>query len=253
MTREIQKLHDVWDNFRNKDKQNSELPQITFDDLNNSIISTGPFYFYIIDFYDMSISHISPSIYDIHNFEVGNVVFDDILKTLHPDDIDFISKTEASIAKFFYENIGEEKILSYKMNYCFRAKMKNGEYTMMNHQALLLTLDKSGGYGKSLNIHTQIDHLTKFNTFKFSLIGLNGEPSYMNLNNETEFVKEDAFSKREIEILKLISDGNSNIEIAESLFISQFTVKEHRKNILKKANCKNTNQLIKNSVLQGLI
>jgi len=253
MTSEIRKLQDVWDNFRNKDEQNLELPKITFDDLNNSIISTGPFYFYIIDFFDMSISHISPSIYDIHDFEEGKVTFNDILKTLHPDDVDFISKTEASIAKFFYENIGEEKILKYKMNYCFRAKMKNGQYSMMNHQALLLTLDKSGGYGKSLNIHTQIDHLCKVNTFKFSLIGLNGEPSFMNLNNETGFLKEATFTKREIEILKFISEGLSNIELAEKLNISPFTVKEHRKNILKKANCKNTNQLIKNSVLQGLI
>lgn len=253
MTTEIQKLHNVWDNFRNKDEQNTDLPQVTFDDLNNSIISTGPFYFYIIDFADMSLSHISPSIYDIHNFDLGKVLFNDILNTLHPEDIEFISKTEIALANFLYENFDKEKLLSYKMNYCFRAKMKNGEYAMMNHQALLLTLDKKGGFGKSLNIHTRIDHLTLHNTYQFSLIGLNGEPSYLNLNHETGFTKEAMFSKREIEILKLISDGHSNIEIAEKLNISPLTVKEHRKNILKKANCKKTSQLIKNSVLQGLI
>ena len=73
MTTEIQKLHNVWANFRNKDEQNTDLPQVTFDDLNNSIISTGPFYFYIIDFADMSLSHISPSIYDIHNFKYSYI------------------------------------------------------------------------------------------------------------------------------------------------------------------------------------
>ncbi len=253
MSTQIQKLHDVWVNYRNKSEQNTDLPQITLEDLNNAITSTGPFYFYVIDFADMSISHISPSIYDIHNLEPGNVVFDDILNTLHPDDIDFISITEATLANFFYEEIGIEKILHYKMNYCFRTKMKNGKYAMMNHQALLLTLDEKGGYGKSLNIHTCISHLTNTNTYQFSLIGLNGEPSFMNLNNQTGFLKETAFSKREIEILRLVSNGNNNNEIADKLCISQLTVKKHRKNILQKANCKNTTQLIKNCVLQGLI
>ncbi|TAF46398.1 MAG: DNA-binding response regulator, partial [Sphingobacteriales bacterium] len=104
-----------------------------------------------------------------------------------------------------------------------------------------------------LNIHTRIDHITKSNNYQFSLIGLNGEPSYMNLNNQTVFEKEAAFSKREIEILKLISNGNNNNEIADKLCISQLTVKKHRKNILQKASCKNTTQLIKNCVLQGLV
>ncbi len=200
----------------------------------------------------MSISHISPSIYQIHNFEEGNVVFDDILKTLHPDDIDFISKTEAAIAYYLYENIGQDKLLKYKMNYCFRAKMKGGEYELINHQALLLTLDEKGGFGKSLNIHTCISHLTNTNTNKFSLIGLNGEPSYLNLSHETGFLKEATFTKRETEILKLMSEGCSNLEIAHKLFISELKVKKHRKNMLKKTNCNNTNHLIKNSMLQGI-
>lgn len=253
MPTEIQKLHNVWLKYRDKSEQNIDTPHITFEGLNNAIISTGLFYFYVIDFADMSISHISPSIYEMHNFEVGKVTFDDILNTLHPDDIDFISKTEATIASFFYDNIGQEKLLQYKMNYCFRAKMKNGEYAIINHQALLLTFNKSGGYGKSLNIHTRIDHLTNTNTYQFSLIGLNGQPSYMNLHNQTGFAKEASFSKREIEILKLISNGNSSKEIAKNLSISELTVKEHRKNILKKANVKNTSQLIKSCVLQGII
>ncbi len=253
MSTELQKLHNVWLNYRKQGEQDNTLPQITFEELNNTITSTGPFYFYVIDFADMSISHISPSIYDIHNFEVDNVKFQDILDTLHPDDIDFISKTEATLANFFYKEIGIEKIFHYKMNYCFRTKMKNGEYAMMNHQALMLTIDKKGGYGKSLNIHTVIDHLTNTNTYQFSLIGLNAEPSYMNLSHETGFAKEYSFSTREIEILKLISDGSNNQEIADKLCISPFTVKEHRKNILKKSNCKNTSQLIKNSILQGII
>ena len=60
-------------------------------------------------------------------------------------------------------------------------------------------------------------------------------------------------SKREIDIIKLIANGLSNVEIAEKLFISVLTVKKHRTNILAKSDSKNTAQLIKNCILQGLI
>ena len=75
----------------------------------------------------------------------------------------------------------------------------------------------------------------------------------MNIEVDKDNASLEKYSKREIDILKLISDGHSNIEIAEQLFISPLTVKKHRNNILKKTNCKNTTQLIKKSILQGLI
>ncbi|MCF8378748.1 MAG: response regulator transcription factor [Bacteroidales bacterium] len=60
-------------------------------------------------------------------------------------------------------------------------------------------------------------------------------------------------TKREGEILKLISDGLTNHEIADKLFISTFTVDTHRKNLLLKFNAKNTATLIKIVVSKGII
>ncbi|MFA8344343.1 MAG: response regulator [Rhodothermaceae bacterium] len=52
-------------------------------------------------------------------------------------------------------------------------------------------------------------------------------------------------TKREKEILKMISDGETTNNIAEKLFISFFTVSKHRKNIMKKLKVKNTAELVK--------
>jgi len=250
MLPEIQNLHDVW--LANRTAQSTLLNQIGFDDLKNSIISTGPFSFYIIDFFDMSLSHISPSLYEMHGFDPETVSFNDVLGAIHPEDIDFVIKAEAFLTRFFAENIDRRKLLSYKISYCHRARMHDGEYVLFNHQALMLTMDDEGGYGKSLNIHTRIDHLTNHNTYKISLIGLNGEPSFMNMSlDPDQELKE--FSKREIDIIKRIGDGLTNDEIAEKLFISPMTVKKHRNNILTKSESKNTAQLIKNCILQGII
>ncbi|MGB3116782.1 MAG: response regulator transcription factor [Ferruginibacter sp.] len=60
-------------------------------------------------------------------------------------------------------------------------------------------------------------------------------------------------SSREKEILMLISEGYTNPQIAEKIFLSQFTIDSHRKNLLAKLNVKNTATLIKFAVEHKLI
>ena len=60
-------------------------------------------------------------------------------------------------------------------------------------------------------------------------------------------------SRREKEILILIAEGYTNPQIAEKLFVSQFTVDSHRKNLLTKLNVKNTASLIRLAMEQKLI
>jgi DNA-binding NarL/FixJ family response regulator len=62
-----------------------------------------------------------------------------------------------------------------------------------------------------------------------------------------------ALTRREKEILELIAEGYTNPQIAEKIFLSQFTVDTHRKNILAKLNVKNTASLIRFAVEQKLI
>jgi DNA-binding NarL/FixJ family response regulator len=64
---------------------------------------------------------------------------------------------------------------------------------------------------------------------------------------------ESELSEREVEILLLISEGLSNQEIGDRLFISKRTVEKHRANILDKTNCKNTAGLIMYAIKNQLI
>jgi DNA-binding NarL/FixJ family response regulator len=58
---------------------------------------------------------------------------------------------------------------------------------------------------------------------------------------------------REKEVLELIAEGYTNPQIAEKIFLSQFTVDSHRKNLLAKLNVKNTAMLIKFAVENKLL
>lgn len=51
-------------------------------------------------------------------------------------------------------------------------------------------------------------------------------------------------SEREREILIRICQGKSNFEIGEELFISEYTVKNHKANIMTKTNCHNKISLL---------
>jgi DNA-binding NarL/FixJ family response regulator len=62
---------------------------------------------------------------------------------------------------------------------------------------------------------------------------------------EDDFQVKYRLTKREVEILLLISQAKSNKEIAEELFISDQTVSVHRKNIMRKISVSNTAGLIK--------
>jgi two-component system response regulator NreC len=62
-----------------------------------------------------------------------------------------------------------------------------------------------------------------------------------------------SLTTREIEVIQLLAEGNITKEIATKLFISEKTVDRHKTNILKKLNLKNTAQLVKIAVDQGII
>ena len=250
---EENKLVQLWEIENKTSKQSTLLPYINFEEILNSLINIGPFYYYIIDFYDMKISNVSPSIQDIHGFDPKTVKFDNILNTIHPEDINFVTCAEKTTLKFMYEIIGKDNIMNYKSIYSFRSRLKNGEYCLLNHQAIVLTTDDKGGFGKSLNIHTNISHISKKNNYTISLIGLNGNPSYTDievLSTSDDFFK---LSKRETEIIKLLSEGLNNSEIASKLNISLHTVKTHRKNINKKTSCKNVSELLNKCTSKGLL
>lgn len=60
-------------------------------------------------------------------------------------------------------------------------------------------------------------------------------------------------SEREKQVLTLIADGYTNIEIADKLFTSRRTVEGHRQNLLDKTGAKNTATLIRFALRNDLI
>jgi len=66
-------------------------------------------------------------------------------------------------------------------------------------------------------------------------------------------LKAEVLTHREREVLKLIAEGKSSKEIAELLFISIYTVNNHRAKIIKKLGLKKTADLVRYAIREGYV
>lgn len=68
-----------------------------------------------------------------------------------------------------------------------------------------------------------------------------------------EHMGEEALSKREIEVLEKIAEGNRNSDIAALLFISEETVKGHVKHLMEKLGASDRTHAVTIAVRRGII
>jgi DNA-binding NarL/FixJ family response regulator len=66
-------------------------------------------------------------------------------------------------------------------------------------------------------------------------------------------VREDPLTPRELEVVKLVAEGYSNRQIAQTMIISGKTVERHRANILEKLGMQDRVELTRYAIRRGLV
>jgi DNA-binding NarL/FixJ family response regulator len=77
--------------------------------------------------------------------------------------------------------------------------------------------------------------------------------NYLNRARLGQAIPEQILTAREEEVLKLVAEGHSSKEIAETLFISIKTVERHRANMLQKLGLRDRLELTRYAIRAGLI
>lgn len=257
---EIKTIQSVWaEHSEHLAKESTDLDIGKVNQRMAALVCPGRFYHYIIDFQKIQFDSISDSYAEIIGGEGEIPSVDTFLQKIHPDDIAHFSQCEQVAGKFLFEFLEPEQILDYKVSYCFRLRVADGSYKMFLHQAMGLTLDENLGLGKVLGVHTDISHITQVNNHKISFFHLSDGPSYTNIpvNSDADISftanVTDTVSSREIQVLRLISEGSIAREIGDVLNISEATVRKHRENLLRKTKSANTAQLVAHAIRSGLI
>ncbi|MFT4737901.1 MAG: DNA-binding NarL/FixJ family response regulator [Paraglaciecola sp.] len=127
--------------------------------------------------------------------------------------------------------------------------------SMMDDTVSIKKMLKAGavGYvlkeGNTQELTTAVEEVLKGNNYFSSQVQ---EKIIQSVIDSKSAHKEADLSKRELEILKLIFDEQSNQEIADELFISLRTVETHKHNIMEKTGSKNMASLVKFAIREKL-
>lgn len=214
------------------------------------LFQPGTYYYYVFNIFQARFEFVSPGISEVLGYTPDEMDIHHFLDILHPDDKPYFLEFERRITDFF-RGLPFEKIAKYKMQYDFRMKAKDGRYVRLLHQAVQVDYDETNYY-RTLDIDTDITHIKPSGIPCFSIIGLDGEPSYFNITGDLDLAPSaDPFTPKEREVLKLVIASASSREISERLFISIHTVNAHRRNILRKAGAHTPQELVRKAFEQG--
>lgn len=207
----------------------------------------------IVDDHEIFRTGLKTQLNEIKNYSVigeasNGVEFLELLETKKPDivfmdikmpEMDGIKATEAAVIK--YPKI---KIIALSM-------FGDAEYLQA-----ILNVGAKGFLLKNVSgeeICKAVETLTRgFNYFSKEMLSLLTD-KFLNKPSDTKTLQDANLSKREVEVLKLICQGYTNVEIGKKLFLSQRTVDGHRAKIIKKTGTKNTVNLVIYAIKNKLI
>jgi DNA-binding CsgD family transcriptional regulator len=217
-----------------------------------NIFQVGDLYYMVLNLPDSQLDLIGGSIEPMLGVKPEMVTLNYLLGQIHPEDLPFFLNFETFVVRFFDE-IPIDKILNYKVRYDYRIRRADGSYIRILQQVITIEHDEKGALLRTLVMHTDISHLKMEGKPVFSIIGLEGEPSYIDINVEQVYKPSSFLTNREREIIILMIDGHLTKEIADKLHISKLTVDFYRKKLLLKTDSKTPAELIGKAIKQGWV
>ncbi len=204
--------------------------------------------YYVLDFSRNKVTYAKGFLTSL-GYEDESIDLQKLIEIVHPDDSTLVNQVSKAAILYAIEhpNSPENNVLSMT----YRIKKNDGSYAKILSQSVILRTDENGSMLSTLVKHTDISFIDSSTHvfWEFKAKGL----------NKAKFRKQvyapfnGIFTKRELELIKLISKNLSNAEISDQMHISQNTVATHRKNILRKSNCHNVADLIEFCKRYGIL
>lgn len=189
--------------------------------------------------------------FDSVNYQIQGRCFHESI--IHPDDTQNTRKLIQNVWKVL-SIIPYDQMPNYKFSHDYRIVKPDGKVVRILEQNSVLQQDASGKITHLLGVCNDITQWKKTGTQLASLSSSIDKQYFLfTSDNTTAIQPKTILSKRELEIVKLISQGHSSKFIADKLFISFHTVNTHRQKMIEKTNTKNTGGLVQFAVCNGLI
>jgi DNA-binding CsgD family transcriptional regulator len=243
----------IWNRVTVGEPSNSDLFDFEVQKKLLNIFAVGDCYYFIFNIKESKFDLMSEEVQAVLGYKPSEMDVSMLINKIHPDDQPWFLNIESKITEFV-GGLTLDQIPNYKFRYDYRIQKKNGDYIRILQQTITLQYSEIGGIMKTFVVHTDISSLKKEGNPVVSFIGLNGEPSFIDIKIEKVFPIASTFlTSREQEILLLLINGQETKEIASALNISPDTVSTHRKNLLFKTKSRNTSEMITMAIRKGWV
>lgn len=194
---------------------------------------------------------------DIYYYEKGHEGF---LKQTHPLDYDIVNTKIFSVNLDYLKNIPGERYPDIVFSHNFRLKDTTERFRVIVQRYSYVPGEVAskpiGVIGVAFDITHFKNDLSIVHTIEETSLYDNelvNKLIYKKTYALLEAVLQKNLGKREIQVLKLLSEGLNSKQIADKLKISINTVNNHRKNMLQKTGCKSSPEMLNFAIKHGLL
>ena len=205
-------------------------------------------FFMLVNTLDQRYDYVSQNFKHLLGYETEKMIKEGPefwLSVIHPQDRAVWLRIIDDLVNFTMAKVKPEDRTRLVYTFNYRVKHLNGNYQNFHTFLNTLELDDHGKPVLAVSHYTAIGK-DEERPMIGSIKMLNDNDVYETLfyKNYTQIDFTEALTKRERDIVLLLSLNKTSKEIGEKLFISSHTVDKHRRNILKKLNFKSTGELI---------
>lgn len=243
----------IWAPFINSGTVNRSLQaELNFYTKLFKYSQAGPSFYYVYDFQKNELKFLGNEVEKILGWN-SQSSYEFMMEKVHPEDVKTAVAFQERLVSFFTA-LPIDKIFKYKISFDWRVRNSDGNYLRMLQQAFVAAHDEQGMIIRLFCIQTDITHLKPEGNPTLSFMGLDGEPSYVNIGGTSAFTEsEKPLSTREKQILSLLIEGKISKQVAGELNISKQTIDKHRKNMLHKNGVATIGELIGKAVKEGWV
>lgn len=220
----------------------------SFEDLMAFPISKGKSAIYVMNWQQNSISY-QRGVFELLGYKEDEFDSEVIHSKIHPEDKEIVSRVIKGIVNHCVRDSVAGKDEYLKITY--RMQKKNGDYIKLLRQSGAHEIERDGKLISNWSIVSDIGFISNGNYVEWDINASELNRQLFKQEVYAEF--KDFFTPSEIRVIEGLLKGFISKDIADMLCISPHTVSTHRKNIYRKSNCSNRDELIAFCKRNGII
>jgi DNA-binding CsgD family transcriptional regulator len=208
----------------------------------------SPFGTCLIDYSSGKYTYLSEQIQDILGYSKEEYLQGGLryhARNFNPEDRSLYTDVVFKDIREFWKKIPLHELFRYRFSFNHRYKRKDGTFSQLLQQGFYLEPQPEGVPVLNLLTFNDIGDYKTDTNLVLTISRYSNSSGFEKVFTKTYcHAKKSMISAREAEILRLSLDGLSSKMIADKLFISIQTVKNHKKNMMDKTSAKNIAELI---------